>query len=423
MRRQLVHALLPAIALSFGLAGVPNASFAQAFKYDDKTNGEMARRLDIPVWFVVPKSAEAALPEKITTKDKLVAFKHPDGKGADAGLRLIVTKRSGMRGRLARSGLVQTGDIILSMRPEWGGANAYTNIQMGITHSGIAYVKNGEVHNLDNPMNSEFLGSGLRGTLSGKHYDSIRMLHIIRPRGVSETQKRNLIAWIERLTERIGDVYPGQLAFNQDYNTPKYRPGSPSLFVKQLGQIALQQKPPGPIDMFCSEFLWSLLALKDCDPRTSADAFKASGMPACIKEPLKPMLAVGDYTGNGSTSSNAGLGDGPLLVVRSLDLPEEQGKAVLRSVFDENPERLKKISTGHLNMSKEVQSKFNFLRAYYVGSISRNPVQRARSWLRGWFIRNTVPQNYSPTAFLINTLLPSDNQNRSMDYVATVLIE
>jgi hypothetical protein len=328
-----------------------------------------------------------------------------------------------MRGRLAKSGLVQTGDIILSMRPEWGGANAYTNIQMGITHSGIAYVKNGELHNLDVPMNNEFLGASLSGTLSGKHYDSIRMLHIIRPRGLTDTHKKNLIGWIERLTAKIGSVYPGQLTFNQDYNAPKYRSGSPSLFVKQLGSIALKQSTPGPVAMFCSEFLWSLLSLRDCDPAASADAFKAAGMPACIKEPLKPMLAVGDYTGNGSKSSNAGLGDGPLLVVRSLDLPEEEGKAVLRSIFEENPERLRKISSGHLNMSKEVQSKFTYLRAYYVGSISKNPVNRARSWLRGWFIRNAVPQNYSPTAFLINTLLPPDNRNRTMDYVATVLIE
>jgi hypothetical protein len=35
----------------------------------------------------------------------------------------------------------------------------------------------------------------------------------------------------------------------------------------------------------------------------------------------------------------------------------------------------------------------------------------------------TVPENYSPTSYLLNTLLPPDNVNRTMDYVATIVIE
>jgi hypothetical protein len=34
-----------------------------------------------------------------------------------------------------------------------------------------------------------------------------------------------------------------------------------------------------------------------------------------------------------------------------------------------------------------------------------------------------VPDNYSPTSYLINTLLPVDNSNRTMDYVATIVIQ
>ena len=34
-----------------------------------------------------------------------------------------------------------------------------------------------------------------------------------------------------------------------------------------------------------------------------------------------------------------------------------------------------------------------------------------------------IPENYSPTSFLINTLLPANNVNRTMDYVATIMIE
>jgi hypothetical protein len=34
-----------------------------------------------------------------------------------------------------------------------------------------------------------------------------------------------------------------------------------------------------------------------------------------------------------------------------------------------------------------------------------------------------IAENYSPTSYLINTLLPEKNNNRTMDYVATVVIE
>src|SRR5262245_41763264 len=137
----------------------------------------MAKKLNIPVYFAVPGSARSALPADIKTTDRLLDFRHPDGAGTagEVGLRLVIGKRAGLAKRIGKSGLVQTGDILLSMRPEWGGAGAYPNVQMGITHSGIAYIKNGVVHNLDNPMDTEFLGPKLRGELDGGHYKTIRL--------------------------------------------------------------------------------------------------------------------------------------------------------------------------------------------------------------------------------------------------------
>ena len=41
----------------------------------------------------------------------------------------------------------------------------------------------------------------------------------------------------------------------------------------------------------------------------------------------------------------------------------------------------------------------------------------------GGAISRAIPENYSPASFLINTLLPRDNAYRTMDYVATILIE
>ena len=102
---------------------------AAEFKYNEKTNQDMARRLDMPVYLAVPASARLTLPKTINTTDRLIEFKHPDAQKqkGDVGLRLVVAKRSGFGARMAKSGLIQTGDIILTFRPEWGGGGAYPN--------------------------------------------------------------------------------------------------------------------------------------------------------------------------------------------------------------------------------------------------------------------------------------------------------
>jgi hypothetical protein len=97
---------------------LPSAA-AKEFTYDPKVNQEIARRLNIPVYFALPASARAALPRDIDTADRLIDFRHPDALEAKAkvGLRLVVSRRPGLAGRLARSGLVQTGDLLLTFRP------------------------------------------------------------------------------------------------------------------------------------------------------------------------------------------------------------------------------------------------------------------------------------------------------------------
>ena len=214
------------------------------FTFDEKANAQMAKKMNIPVYFAVPKTAYADLPPLTKTSDKLIDFKHPDAKSAsgDVGLRLVAASRSGLAKRLAQSGLVQTGDLLLSFRTEWGGAGAYPNIQMGISHTGLAYVKDGYVHNIDNPLSNEYLGS--RSDLTSEHYSTLDYIHVIRPRGLTDQEKANLVAWASLLASKSGKVYPSQLSFNQDYQAPKYKPGHPLDFVKRLGQIALGQNPP-----------------------------------------------------------------------------------------------------------------------------------------------------------------------------------
>jgi hypothetical protein len=327
-----------------------------------------------------------------------------------------------MAKRLAKSGLIQTGDLLLTFRAEWGGVGAYPNVQMGISHTGLAYVKDGVVHNIDNPLNEEYLGAGMRADLTSEHYRTLKLIHIVRPRNLTDAQRQNLIDWATRLNRSAKRVYPAQIAFNQDYNDPKFKPGKPLEFVKQLGQIALGQNPPGKVEMFCSEFAWSLLALRDCDPDTSAEAFKNRGVPSCIRPAMRPMRATGNYVTSKSRTSYTGLGDGPLVVIDTLKLPDAEREKMVRSIFTANPAGMKRMSEGHRDLAQSMQPKFEKLETYYRSAANRSWLG-LKARLLSTAISQSIPENYSPTSFLINTLLAPTNANRSMDYVATILIE
>ena len=192
--------------------------------------------------------------------------------------------------------------------------------------------------------------------------------------------------------------------------------------MKHVGQVALGQNPPGKMAMFCSEFAWSLLALRDCDPSTSAEAFKGSGVPSCIKPVMRPMRATGNYVTSGSRTSYTGLGDGPLTVIKALNLPDEERAKMVHSIFVADPKGFSRMSTGHRELAKEMQPKFEKLETYYTSAANKSWLG-VKARLLSAAISSSIPENYSPTSFLINTLLAPTNANRTMDYVATILIE
>ncbi len=262
----------------------------------------------------------------------------------------------------------------------------------------------------------------MRGELTGAHYGTLKFIHVIRPRGLTEAQRANLLEWSTRLTSNAKRIYPKQIAFNQDYNAPKYKRGRSVDFVKHLGQSALGQNPSGTVDMFCSEFAWSLLALRNCDPRKDADAFTRSGVPSCVKPAMSPMRATGDYISRRGRSSYTGLAEGPLMVIDSLKLPAAERDKLLHTVFVANPAGMSKMSEGHRKVAQSMSPKFAPLEEYYVGVNG--------GFTAGWKARmisnafnKAIPENYSPTSFLINTFLPPNNVNRTMDYIATIMIE
>src|SRR5688572_3247892 len=215
----------PAVAAAFALTLATAPALAQKdFTFSEKANERLAKKLNIPIYFALPKSTWAALPgSPFKTTDVLVDFKHPDAinSGSDAGLRVVVTPRAGMSARLAKSGIFQTGDLLLTFRSEWGGAGAYPNIQMGISHTGLAYIKDGKLRNLDNPMNEEYLGHGMSADLTSDHYRTLSLIHVVRPRGLTDADRANILAWATRLNSSARRVYPSQIKFNDDYNAPK----------------------------------------------------------------------------------------------------------------------------------------------------------------------------------------------------------
>lgn len=420
---RIVRILSLAIAAALVL-GSASAGAAE-FTYDAKVNKRVARRLNIPVFFALPASARAALPGNIDISDKLVDFKHPDAKDAagDVGLRLVVAKRRGIARRLAESGLVKTGDILLSFRSEWGGAGPYPNVQMGISHSGVAYVKDGVVHNIDNPLNHEYLGQ-----LDSDHYRELRLIHVIRPRNLDAEDRENITKWATRLVANAKRVYPKKISFNSDYNAPKYRRGKSLTFVRHLARTALGQNPPGNTGMYCSEFAWSLLALKDCDPDRTAKSFargrtifRWSGIPRCVRQIMTPMRATDSYVSSHSRWRNAGLAEGPLMVIDAMNLPEAEKKKALHGVFVTNPRGLARLSSGHRKVAKQMQPKFAALEMYYNGVSGDSMTGEAKAISKRF--NKEVPDNYSPTSFLINTLLPPNSRYRTMDYVATIAFE
>ena len=96
---------------------------------------------------------------------------------------------------------------------------------MGISHTGIAYIKDGVLHNIDNPLNAEYLGA--RGELNSEHYRTLSFIHVVRPRNLTDAQRANLLEWTSRLAASSGRVFPTRIDFNPDYNAPSSGGQSP----------------------------------------------------------------------------------------------------------------------------------------------------------------------------------------------------
>ena len=242
-----------------------------------------------PVYFTVPESAWLPLPKEFSVRsdDRLVEFRHPDGIDTPArpGLRIIATHRKGFGADMARSGLLQPGDLLLWYEPGWAGGGPYPNVQMGIDHAGMVFLKDGVIRNIDNPIaNPNYYSPNEFG---GPNHDHFKfLLHVVRPRGLTDRQRTNISKWSDRFLSVVAKKFYGNSSnpadiysltaeaaaaalegdakteksdankaqqeeqllkendsklfrFDPHYDSPLYKPGAPLTFVQRLGQIGL----------------------------------------------------------------------------------------------------------------------------------------------------------------------------------------
>ena len=109
-------------------------------------------------------------------------------------------------------------------------------------------------------------------------------------------------------------------------------------------------------------------------------------------------------------------------MIDAMKLATAERNDLLHKVFVENPGQAAKMSQGHRDVAKEMQPKFEPLQKYYK-DVEDGGFNLIQAYFVGHAFRSAMPDNYSPTSYLINTLLPSNNSNRTMDYVATIMFE
>src|SRR5439155_110204 len=154
---------------------------------------EIGYALDVPDFMMVPKSTwVSGFPE--LNKDDIQTEIATAAQDANLGLRLVHLKKSYQATRrasetLGENGVIESGDILLSLRPAWADTLAYAHVQLGISHAALAFVveMNGKkyVHSLESPMSySSFLDSP-------HQYGDLEAFHILRPT-LTEVEKSNL---------------------------------------------------------------------------------------------------------------------------------------------------------------------------------------------------------------------------------------
>lgn len=495
-----------------GAATRPATPF-EAFASDARRS-----KLMIPYFFQVPRSEFAPIPDetlknsskvmvvdqvrmkwsKVTDKNGRARMApHVQGLNDQIGLRwTIVPQATDSRGRfqsataLAGSGMIQTGDIILSFRKEWYGSLPYSHLQLGVSHAGVALLdKNADgtqvVRNVDMPLDVETWGGPQNDHLASKHYVEAPYLHIVRPialhDGENDAQERkNIEGWLRLIRQNASKFYKNSLKFNTDYMKSNFKieaDGTPDLtYVADLARLALGGRIQGnyPADkgysMYCSEFAWVILSLKDCDPVTDKNQFLGGQTPACVKPIMAPMPVLGNYhptmkSPDGTKmpwpnmTPELGLADGAMMIADKMtELSEsvERRNRFIIGTFTTADGKPEHISRNHVAVQEGILAKnprfFDLLKHYFIltgdvmrmnpmalGQAEQKKIQEMLGLQMGFnervvmddqgnpVLQNGMPQlkqgplNYSPTAFLVHSLVPRGEKIKAFKYVTSVM--
>jgi hypothetical protein len=387
---------------------------------EDGASSDPDRLIDVPFYFSVPKDAVTATLDR--AKYPFPTLWNPSEHDGPVGLRIIAVKqgagtaarqsaRRDMAKKLAAAGVLQDGDLVLTFRPELAGTMAYPHIQMGVTHAGLVYTKNGEAFNIDSPLDTEYMGQ-----FDAKHYAgggddaAPTRSHIVRPRNLTDTRRAQLRTWNTSLKTNLSRINGerAQIKFQSDYLVPTYV--SSKLTTRQtvtrLGRIILEADTTSLQHMYCSEFAWHMLALSNCSAEDIRTA-PADGA-ACVDEVFAPMPLTA------STATEVGMADGPLVSLLSLSADPMARFALVPEIFATGD--VAKLSPGHKMVSEEVAPLMPPLSKLYGARAKGASVTDTAA--DAGMLSAAIAANYSPTTFLVHALSTADT--RKLDYVVTI---
>ncbi|MCH2534694.1 MAG: hypothetical protein MK008_09665 [Bdellovibrionales bacterium] len=436
-----------------------------------KFNHVIQQKLNVPFFFTIPKQLQSTWhpnyvgDDKNNSKNLIFDFYHPmsgDRIEQQIGLRLFIANEAEGRKQIAqelsKTGTVQTGDVLLSFRPEWNGLGSYPHIQLGVSHAGLAWIKDGVVRNLDMPLNDNYnrdqLNPNEPSFLSSKHYRDAKFIHIIRPiisekemleynqkavgpgrstcgltrkdQNLYRCQRRKINRWAERIYDKMDEIYkvgassltPGKMSFNSNYLQPSVATMSQAELIRDTGRLATKQRSQvSGLTSFCSEFVWSLLSLRNC---YTSDL--RSEKPECVNPIFEPMQAVG-------VNDEYGFTDGPPILMDRLVKAGHNPARLLPKVFHSTVDS-NELSSGHKKAAKEVKPLMDALKQMYGAryqlmnpQLSTEEKTKIYSQLQAASkqLNSQVVPTFSPTAFLVQALLPEGHPQKAFKYIATLV--
>lgn len=363
-----------------------------------------------------------------------IAMGAQSANGSALGLRMALApqeSRLEAARSMAESGLIKTGDIIISTRPQFANSLQYLALQLLNTHVSVAVVvtEGGRkvVYNIDMPMDADMLGGKAVGfgksVMDSGHFvndNENLMLQILRPR-LSSAQRQNLQVWFEKALAKAQakSIYPSSLSFNSDYNSPTFRDNGDLSFVQDTARLLLGQKMKehDHMQMFCSEFAWAMLSLKDCNP-------DGSNLKSCVNEFFRPMQMLGSAFSGGKASDQSlyGMTDGIPMLIGATGASPQLAMSLIDFALPGVEKEAKGLSNGHKGVATAMAPLIAQMNGYFKLTLTKNAQQidGARAQLNP-----ASPRNYSPTGFGVHAAMPNEINGQAvaqkkMDYVVTI---